>query len=119
MLLNLSYTGGAVEITKDPSDVTAVIGQSALISCEYEGGFYPNWIINGHVFAPLELPPHYINLYKQGLKIPYVEEYMNNTDFICAFSTQLISESGHLTVIKQCKFPLTIECKCLVQLYRV
>ena len=96
-LLHTYYvTVYAVEITEHPENVSAFVGDSVLIRCG--SPFAPYWIINDEVFPPNELPPHYING-KQGLKIPYVEEFMNNTKFVCALSTQVISRAGYLTVL--------------------
>ena len=89
-------------ITKHPANVTAMVGESALIRCEYEGAgsTLPKWIINDEEFLAPQLPPQYMSNSK-GLKISDVEEIMNNTKFVCGFGSHIRSHAGYLTVIKQ------------------
>ena len=92
---------GALEITEHPENVTARVGESVIIHCEYEGASaFPKWIINDVELSPTELPPLYISTSK-GLQIPYVEEFMNNTKFVCGFGSRIRSRAGYLTVIIQ------------------
>lgn len=89
-------------ITNHPENVTARIGEAVLIQCEYEGAdsALPKWIINDVEFLALELPPQYMSTSK-GLKIEYVEEFMNNSKFVCGFGSRIRSHAGYLTVINQ------------------
>ena len=89
-------------ITEHPANVTAMVGESTLIRCEYEGAgaALPKWIINDAEFSAPQLPPQYTSDSK-GLKISYVEEFMNNTKFVCGFGSHIRSHAGYLTVIKQ------------------
>lgn len=98
----------AVTITEHPENVTALIGDSVIMRCEYEGtSTYPKWIINDTEYSPFNLPPQYMSGIK-GLTIPYVQESMNNTKFTCAFSPKPKSHAGYLTVIKQGDVPFLI-----------
>ena len=100
IVLITCYCIAAVEITEHPVDVTAFVGQSVLIRCQYEGtSNYPYWIINGVLYPPLDLPPYYINVYNRGLRIPYVASFMNKTDFICSFSSDIKSKAGYLFIL--------------------
>ena len=88
--------------TEHPGDVTAIVGGSVLIRCEYEGTSYlPYWIINDVIYTPHGLPPYYLHIANKGLYIPYVAGFMNNTKFVCAFSSTFESRVGHLTVLYQ------------------
>lgn len=93
-------------ITEHPENVTARVGETVLIRCEYEGAnsALPKWIINDVAFSPLKLPPWYMSTSK-GLKISHVEDSMNNTKFICGFGSHVRSHAGYLTVAKQGDVP--------------
>ena len=65
-----SGASGAPVITEHPENVTARVGESVLIRCEYDGtSVLPKWIINDEEFAPTQLPPQYVTTSK-GLQIP-------------------------------------------------
>ena len=101
MYANL-HAVAAVAITEHPENVSAHVGESALMSCVYEGtDVYPSWSIDNVLYSSLELPPYYVNIYGEGLFIPYLDVFMNNTKFVCVFGSKISSKPGYLTVLEQ------------------
>ena len=81
------FIPGAIQITQNPQNIWATLGDTVTFSCNYTGTIdLPNWKIGGIDYSVVDLPPGH-RYTDEGLQVQLqdVQPLRNYTEYSCFF----------------------------------
>ena len=102
--------GIEITITRGPQNITAFVGDSVTLPCQYTGtNNQPQWRIGQTAYSSSNLPAGY-EFTNGGLHIPSVGAWLNNTIFICFFTVHV--GGGKFDNINSIPAIITVKIRC-------